>query len=181
MAQTCISATSAYAAISDLTNYRDQRQIADWIATGGVRATLPLTGNTTVQAHLDAAAGLIEAACVKANHYSPLDLAALTGVSLALLIKINCWLAIDSLSMFKTRTKEDQSQIEWAQAVLLELANGTKIFSFQEAANAGEPGTQDMAPPGSLADGYRLTTQAGRLFGGRCKWANGFGGWTDSW
>jgi hypothetical protein len=116
---------------------------------------------------LAAASGEVEAVATKGKRYTPSDLAALTGMSLEYLKRIVCCRAIDTLSRFKSRTKGDDVNAQWAEAQLYALAVGERIFGFVESENAGLPGTVDMAPESSEYDAKRVSKLAGRFFGSR--------------
>lgn len=163
--------STAYAAVQDLENYRDWRQMADWISTNDQRGTQSqFESNPIVQAHLNAASGLVEAACLKGGRYNAADLQALTGVSQQFLIRLVCLSAIGSLSRFKTRSKDEIKEIEWAENLLAALAAGERVFSLQEVEDAFQASATDMAPPDSVFEDRRISIEADRFFGDRYKW-----------
>lgn len=168
MPLTSVSSASAYAAVTDLKVWKQWQHMADWLSTDGTRGSeSQFNSNAAALTHLKAASGLLEAACLKGGRYTPTDLAALTGNSMELLKRIVCWLAIASMSRFKTRTKGDDEEIHWAQDVLQALADGERIFAFQETMDAGIPDNVQMAPPNSQQEADRVSVQAERLFGQR--------------
>ena len=168
MAKTSISNSTSYTTIATLKNFRDWRQIADWLSTSDARGNeSAFNSSTVVQKHLNAASGLLEAACLKGGRYTSADLVALAGVSADLRDQIVSWVAIGSMSRFKTRTAGDDKEIGRAEALLEALANGDRIFSLQETADAGLPDTQEFAPAGSEAEDRRPSVEAARFFGRR--------------
>jgi hypothetical protein len=188
-------ATSSYALITDLLNARDWAQIADWCApstqTRGTLAevladTLPNTPGI-LNAKLQFAGGLIEAATLKGNMYQLIDLQALiyqppaytarlTAITNSgqMLIEMNSWLAIMALSRRKTRVKTDDNMIDWAIGMLDSLEKGERIFSLAAVSDAGLAEVIDYAPRYSQQYFDRPSIQAIRMFGHRGRgWGHG--------
>lgn len=115
--------------------------------------------------HLMIGAGEIEAACGPAARYSPLDLAALTGVSQTLLQKINIargyWSLAQSLKPLTAR-EEDVPMAAQSSLLLKELHDGIMIFSFIESAAAGLPSVNPPAPRQLFTP--NVVSRAARLF-----------------
>jgi len=163
MPATSVSSATPYITPSDLLNWRDWRQMADWLSITDARGTEAVFASSAVaQEHCNAAGGLLEAAVLKGHRYDVADLQALTGQSLSLLKRIVAFVAIDSMSRFKKRTPADESDIKWAFDLLQALANGERIFSFEETQDAGVPNTARMEPAHD-----RPSVQAAPLFGVR--------------
>lgn len=144
-AATPVSASTPYITPTDLLNWRDWRQMADWLSINDTRGTeSAFTSSTVAAEHCNAAGGLLEAACLKGHRYEVADLQALIAAapnqSQSLLKRIVSFVAIDSMSRFKKRTPADESDIEWAFGMLESLSNGDRIFSFLETQNAGVVG-----------------------------------------
>jgi hypothetical protein len=162
--------TTAYAAATDLVNYRDWRQMADWVSTNDVRGTQPdFESNPIVATHLLMNSGYVEAACLKGGRYQLSDLQALTGASQQLLVCLVCWLTIGSLSRFKTRTRDEKMpEVERAEGMLQALAAGERVFALEEVSvDAFQAKAQDMAPPNSEFEERRISIEAERMFGDR--------------
>lgn len=122
--------------------------------------------------HMGMGAGEIESKCAIAKRYSPLDLQALTGVSQILLQKLNAargmWSLCSNLKPLTARPDEVPMAAESA-AMLEELKNGDKIFTFFETEDAGLPSVVPARPnylltPNVVARAYRLfpDSQLGR-------------------
>lgn len=102
--------------------------------------------------HLSIGAGEIEAACTVARRYDPEDLAALEGMSRALLQKLNAargfWSLAQYLKPLTARPEEVPGATESYELLKL-LQAGEWIFGLLEAANAGLP-TVNPAQPTQL-------------------------------
>lgn len=143
MPVTITSSSAPYITPSDLLNWRDWRQLADWLSITDARGSQSaFTSSTVAIEHCNAAGGLLEAALVKGNRYLVVDLqqlqAAAPNQCWSMVKRMLCWLAIDSMSRFKARTPTDEQEIDRANALLEQLANGERILSFQESQDAGQ-------------------------------------------
>lgn len=115
--------------------------------------------------HLMEGAGEIESACAVAKRYTPLDLAALTGVSQTLLQKLNAARAMWSLaqSLKPMTARPDEVPMATESALLLqELRDGLKIFTFEETQDAGLPAVVPPRPARLLT--ANVVARADRLF-----------------
>jgi hypothetical protein len=115
--------------------------------------------------HLKIGAGEIESACAIAKRYTPLDLAALTGVSQVLLKKLNAargmWSMCHQLQPLTANPDNVPMALE-SMELLKELRDGMKIFTFEETQAAGLP---SVVPPNpaALVTG-NVISRAARLF-----------------
>ncbi len=118
--------------------------------------------------HTGIGAGEIESWCAKARRYTPLDLAALTGVSQEMLWKLNAargfWSLAQTLKPITARMEDVPFAKESAE-ILKMLGDGEMIFGYQETMDAGLPVVQ---PPqqAALVTPNTLGHVAPRLFPG---------------
>lgn len=155
MAQTPSSSATAYCSATRLFELFDRRGIADLVrdtnASAPTRAAMLDSTDAcgaVVVSGLNAAAGLIEAACTQGNRYGPTDLAALTGVSKAHLERINAGLAIQGFADRRptASVKTDLlSAIAEANKMLDRLRTGEHVFGLVESQE-----------PAQRMDGVRL-------------------------
>ncbi len=133
--------------------------------------------------HLNIGAGEIEASCARTKRYVPLDLKALTGVSQTLLQKLNAargmWSLCQNLKPLTARP-DDVPMATESEAMLIELRDGMKIFTFEETEEAGLPSVVPARPnalltPNVVRRAYRLfpDSQLGRQ---QNQYGNGGGG-----
>ena len=131
----------AYAASTDLTARFDERVIADLASDSG-EPVGDLSSDATVEAALDDASGRIDAAVTVAQHYTPTQLAALTGTDLALLKRLTCELAM--LFLMGRRQESwlgnDYERLEKrVEDQLDRLRRGERLFGLEANRNAGLP------------------------------------------
>lgn len=129
----------SYAAGSDMVKRYDVRRLGDLVSDTGTRVVDPTT-DPNLQAALDDAAGLIDAALLRGGRYQPADLSGLpaNSSSQALLFRINCDLAYGLL--LQRRDLTAPKQVEVAYGLLDRLAEGSMIFgAVQAAVNSGQP------------------------------------------
>lgn len=128
---------------------------------------------------LSRGAGEIEAACAIARRYTPLDLQALTGMSATLLQGLNAaramWGLYQRLKPGSARP-EDCPGAKESEAMLRDLRDGQKIFTFEETMDAGLPSVQPANPdrlltPNVVSRAYRLFPGGYQL--GSRDWASG--------
>jgi hypothetical protein len=176
MAQTPLTSATPYCAGLQLFNYCDVRTVADYAQDLGQRpggspnpdpmvvAALPV-----VTELLLAASGDIEAAAMVSQRYTPTDLNALLtngGAGAAKLRELCAGIMMQKLFERRpNRTAPEFPAVARAQAWLEALANGVRIFSFQEAADSGLPEVVVEQPPDHVAQ--NLTTTIARRFYGR--------------
>jgi len=165
------SAASSYATPSDMLDHYDIRTVADLIndtsvRTGGSPNPVPATveADPKLVKALNAAAGIIEAATLRSKRYFVADLQALDGCSKEFLIQINCDLAMGLLY----RRRPDKGQIPpfftAAMAWLDQLANGERVFSFEENEDAGLPRAY-VETAADVEERAMVAQQACRYFG----------------
>jgi hypothetical protein len=166
---TPVSATTPYVLPSEIENFSDIRIWLDLLSDTDNRLTsAAVTNNTSSPALpiLQAAAGMIEAACFRAASYSPTDLQALTGNSQQLLKSLNTRIGVGEAYLRRPRNTPIPPQYLQALKLLDELEAGSKIFGLQEHADKGNV-TERVQ---TLQDVEKLnlaTWQANRLFGWR--------------
>jgi hypothetical protein len=123
----------SYAAISDLQNAYRLANLLDLVTDGTQGPTgsrpLTLTGNTIAQAALDYGAGLINASCLVGQRYTEAELAALTGVDLALLVGLNCDLAYGRLLKRVGKGDPPPAEVVTAMEMLKAIEEGQQIFN----------------------------------------------------
>jgi hypothetical protein len=137
----------SYSTPQDLINRKSPETIAALVSDDGVEASeSDLLDNGTdagirVQAALDSAAGMIEAAVLRAKRYSTADLAGLTGNSAAFLVMIECEIAMAILFARKPMFQIDnyKAALELQDMYLTQLRKGETIFDVAENADAGTP------------------------------------------
>lgn len=137
----------AYAAASDLINYKDARHLGDLCSDDGTRvASGSLSGDAKITAALDAASGEIEAALLQGKRYTAADLAALTGNSLAYLKKLTCdiafWILWDRKPAYRPDEHSRQQAMETCAESLKKLRTGEHIFNVTTVKDAGVPDLQ---------------------------------------
>lgn len=162
---TPISAASSYASVADLINAHDATQIGNWATDTRVTLTpTQLLSDTVVAAALNRASGEVEMACFAGGRYSPLDLQSLTGVSAVALKGLVADLAFYHLGKRRVPEPEKISGYEEARKMLEALREGTLIFGFQEAADAGAMKVVDIKYD-STGQVQRPSDKAIRLLG----------------
>jgi len=132
----------AYADADDMTARFDVRIIADLLSDNG-EPVVDISQSPVLWAALDDGAGEIDSALTVANLYTPADLAALEGDSLALLKRINCGLAMSHL-MERRQENIGSERIEAARLAahqfLERLRKGERVFAcVAENRDAGLP------------------------------------------
>ena len=115
--------------------------------------------------HLKIGAGEIEGWCGVARRYTKDDLAALTGVSLELLIKLNAargfWSLCNYLKPISARPEEVPFAKESYELLKL-LGEGQMIFSYYETQGAGLPSVNEAQPSQLVTP--NVVSYAKRLF-----------------
>lgn len=110
-------------------------------------------------------AGEIESACAKGRRYEPADLLALDGVSAVLLQGLNAaramWALYQKLKPGSARPQDCPAAAE-SEAMLNELRDGNRIFTFAETQDADLPSVQPMNPNALLTP--NVVGRTARLF-----------------
>ena len=154
----------AYATPTDFLNRVDVRRLGDLDNDTGTRDTpTQVLTNLRIQEALDDAAGMIDAALLKAGRYQPsdlLNLATTTTFGNSLLIRINVNLAYGLLLESRGFTADESPAYTKAMAYLGQLEEGEWIFGIAPVVNAGRTGTTRLS-----ANVVLLTTAARRYFG----------------
>lgn len=133
----------AYATASDLLDRKDWHTVAD-LATEDAQNPLTRTqtlNSAIVAAALDSASGAIDAALQQGGRYSPSDLAALTGNSLAYLKHLTCEIAMAYLFSRKPNymIERYKAALDLHDAYLERLRKGENVFNVTENIEAGTP------------------------------------------
>lgn len=167
MAQTPNSSATSYCSAALAAAYVDVRRIGQLCDdTGTALTATQLLTDTTWAELLKAASGEVESACVAGERYSPTDLAALTGVSAALLRRMVA-LRASWLATLRRLPEADMTGVQkWADEQLEALRNGSRVFAFEEAEDAGHQSLVQREA-GDEQDLNRTVTRAGRFFGDR--------------
>ena len=125
----------AYADAADLLARFDERIIADLASDTG-EPVGDITNDMKVDAALDDASGKVDSALTVATIYTPTELTALEGGSLALLKRITCELAMVFLIRRRQENmgNEELNQIGvQAEEYLDRLRKGERVFGGSEA------------------------------------------------
>lgn len=178
MAQTPATSAFCYAAAADLFARYDLRNIADYVADDGSRATgtvpnvITLASNTNVLTALADASGLLEQACFVGERYTSADLLAMLNAATpsagsSLIRRIVCDLAM-GLIILRRPAKNAPLPVQYteAQRQLQLLSQGEAIFPFLETAAAGVL-EERVETARDVYARQGVTTQAARLFGRR--------------
>jgi len=188
------SSTVSYAQPSDLFLFYDLRTVADLASDTGTRIggspnpnPTTLAANTNVLAALWLASGWLEAACLRSNRYFPADLLALAtvapqvgqpfgNVSQMLLKRIVCAIAMGEMWKRRPRTSKAPEFYVESMKMLEDLANGERLFSFEENEVASIPSAYVEQPADVWQRGL-VAQQACRYFGatGDVLWPQGWG------
>ncbi len=178
MAQTPNSNASSYLTVASFLTYVDWRTVAEYCSddepsvarpTRVQLTTAATVYNNNLQAALDAASGMLEAACTAGGRYDPTDLAALTGVSAAFRDELLAGLALAKLYRRRPdRAAPADPRVQEAMALLEALEEGRRVFSLTETQQAGVLDHQVETP--EQAEQRNLpSTILRELFGRRMK------------
>lgn len=154
---------ASYATSQDFIKRYDARVLGGLVGDNGDPVTgLSLLSNANLQAALDDASGMIDAAVLVAEKYSPSDLTNLTGTSQAYLIRITCNLAFGLLSMRRGQPTEEIAQYQEAVETLSQLRNGERVFAVAANEEAGLPDAQ--FPSASVYSNLQLMRDVAKNF-----------------
>ena len=159
------SSATSYAQPSDLIIAYDANQVGDLVNDDKTRATASqITTVTsspgpyqTTLAKLKWASGQVEAACLVAGRYQPSDLAALTGMLLALLIDLVCDLAYWKLTIRRYPGTKLTDQAKGALDLLSDLRFGQRIFGWLRCNRRTTSPPRTSASPRCNASIWRFT------------------------
>jgi hypothetical protein len=156
MPMTPASSLVSYLSVDEFLDRRDRRSVAQYCTDDPSNPADPnnLGSNRQLIAALNGASGQLESAVMRSQIYQLADLQALTGVSLEYMKKILSDLAMYDLMTRRPGPAPSETVIDAynrALEALEALANGTRIFSFLETAEAGLVETQ----PFLLTDYYK--------------------------
>lgn len=154
----------AYATPSNLKDRYDARRLGELVRDDGTKATpAQLDADTVLQAALDDGHSLINSAALAGRRYTPSDLADLTDLDKALLIRLNCDLAYGFLLRRRGFAEGEVSRLapgfEEALQLLQRLKNGDIVFNVESVLEAG---TMDRVV---LSKNVTLVSSMSRLFG----------------
>jgi hypothetical protein len=166
------SSITPYMSISDFLARKDYRLVAQ-LAVDDPDNLYPLSAlpaalytDINVQTAVAAACGQLESAVLRSNRYMVSDLQALQGVSQAYMKTILSNIAM--YEMYGRRSGPNpsstmMSDYESAIKALNDLAEGIRIFSFNETQQAGLPAVYQMQPYDYIRD--NLVTTRNRSYG----------------
>jgi len=131
----------AYATSDDMLARYDANTLGDLCSPGDEgQPEIDLAANTRMTAALEEGAGRINAACFVSRLYSADDLESLSGPSLALLVGLNCQLAMAQLMLARPE-KYSQEGVkaakEDAEKYLDLLRKGERLFDLDAQEDAG--------------------------------------------
>lgn len=158
----------AYAAASDLLTRYDARTVGNLCSDNGVSVTpAQLASDTKLAAALDDASGEIDAALLQGKRYTTVQLAALTGNSLAYLKRITCKIAMGLLWERRPYLEDDNKDaaLKAAREALDKLRRGENIFDVDDVKTAGLPSVE--TPSATSIAALNLTVEA-------CRQNNGY-------
>ncbi len=121
----------SYATPAQFLQRYDARVVGDIVSDNADQVgAAELLDNANLQAALDDASGDIESALLFGERYTPDDLAALTGNSQSLLVRMTCDIAMAFLLRRRpTKNAEaDAAQLELAEKHLERLRKGDRVF-----------------------------------------------------
>ncbi len=122
----------AYATPQDFINRFDARVCGDLVNDSGNRITASqLMIDDVIQACLDDGAGEINIATLVGQRYTVAQLEALTGVDMAVLVRLNCDIAFYLLALRRgvALNEMQKERREEAKNLLTNLKNGERIFN----------------------------------------------------
>jgi hypothetical protein len=146
--KTVLTSATTYCAADVFIETHDARKVGDLLLDNGTRDADP-ESSTIVARALLWASGMVETACLKGARYTPTDLA--------------FWFLCKRRHKVAVKAKEIAG-VEEAFEMLQWLAEGERIFSFQETADAGLPATETETPD-QKDDRFGVATIAERYFG----------------
>lgn len=166
--KTLVTGSDTYCPVAEFLNRTEERSVGDWVSVDGTRVLVAaLATDPKVLAALRSASGYLESVALLGGRYTPTDLAALTGNAQALLYQIVSQLARMELWQGRRNPKPGDAPPQMTVSVFLDkLANGERIFGFQEVMDAGRFDVDDLTNADEVARNG-LVYQADRYFGDR--------------
>lgn len=159
------SSSSAYATGADAVKYFDARFLGDLCADDGTRVSeAGLASDAKMAAALEAASGEVESAALKGARYRVADLQAMTGMSLGLLKRTVCRLAVGSLLWRRSPTGPKPEMLRDEEERLQALAMGLRIFGFEETQDVGSGAEVVEQAPTQQDINRTVTGMASRMF-----------------
>jgi hypothetical protein len=159
--------------------FMDIRPMGQLAMDDGTQASpTQIETNANINAALQAASGMLEAACMAGKRYMPEDLNAIiaqNGNSAYHIKLIICWLATEIIRDRRiVRREQGMFGFEWALSELDQLRTGNKIFATQESAAAGLADYQFWTQ-GDI-DSWNLITRNQNFWGVRGSYGAGIPG-----
>lgn len=145
----------AYATSDDMRARFDERSLAEIVADDDTAVDLgDLSTDTNMLAALDDASGLVDAALLSVQQYTPADLTALTGTSLALLKRLVCTQALLFLKQrrgggYPSEADAIERDQKWVDDILTRLKRGANVFNIPATLSASEP-SREIITVGSV-------------------------------
>jgi len=133
----------AYATADDMRARFDERSLAEIVADDNSAVDLgDLSTDTNMLAALDDASGMVDAALLTGGQYTPANLSALTGTSLALLKRLTCTQAMLFLKQrrgggYPSEMEAIERDQKWVDDMLTRLKRGANVFNVAEVLDAG--------------------------------------------
>jgi phage gp36-like protein len=136
-----VATLTAYATPADFVEAFDEQTLRDLASDTGIPVA-SLTSDSKIITALNSAAGRIEAAVLVGKIYSTDDLRALTGNTKALLVRLNCELAL--IYMLARRPEKYGTDYfkalnQYIEEYLKALQKGERLFGTEAAKDAGLP------------------------------------------
>jgi hypothetical protein len=130
----------SYCTAANFLQFYDARSTGNLVSDTSVPVSpTALLTNTTLQACLDAAAGMINAAILVAQKYTVAELQALTGVDAQYLNRLNADLAFGILNSRRGNDANAFPNYKSALGILDELRSGNRVFNFSGAVSSALP------------------------------------------
>jgi phage gp36-like protein len=153
----------SYATTADLLKRVDSRVLGDLVSDSNVRVDpTSLLTDANIQAALDDASGLINSAVLVSEKYQPSDLAGLTGVDQAYLLRLTCNLAYGLLVLRRGQSVEKLEQYQEALKTLEMLRSGERVFAVAANEEAGLP--QAQFPSAAVYQNLDLMRDKSKVF-----------------
>lgn len=133
---------TAYADSADMIARYDSRTLGELVTDNGQRAEeVELSTNMKMTTALSTATGLVNAACLRANRYTVVELEALTGESAEYLNDIVCAQAFWILWRRRPYSEDDLRKAAKTEAdmALEQVRSGDMIFDIDSTKDAGMP------------------------------------------
>lgn len=166
--KTVLTSSTSYCSVAEFLKRVDVRTVGDLASDDTTRVEASaLTTNEKVLTALEDASGEVESAALLGERYTPDDLNALTGMAQAKLQRLVADIAMALMIERRPSLKVPPPPgIERTQEWLNMMAQGERIFGFQEVAEAGHL-DHEVLTKDEVEDRAGLVYQARAYFGTR--------------